>query len=126
MDLRRGTTFQFQQCLQPLQQNDRELSFFLLALIQMLPATLAKNTDMSRTTAENSKDRRNNAAMTGRIPRKNIRKAQLATKRSTRRNDVGKVLEPTSNPKTLNWRTPQLPIRPPAKKTQKINKRLQS
>ena len=48
------------------------------------------------------------------------------TKQTTGRNDVGKALKPTSSPKTLNWRTPQLPIRPSAKKMQKITKRLQS
>ena len=53
------------------------------------------------------KKRRNNAAKTGRIPRKDIQNAQLATKRTTRRNDVGKALEPTSSPKTSNWITPK-------------------
>ena len=85
-----------------------------------------KKPGMSKMTAENLKERRNNAAMTGRIPKKNIQSVQLATKRTTRGNDVGKALEPTSSPKTLTWRTPHLPIRPPAKKTQKINKRRQS
>ena len=51
------------------------------------------------TTAENSKERMDNAAMTGRLPRKSIQNVQLATKRTTRRNDVGKALEPTSSPK---------------------------
>ena len=78
-----------------------------------------KKPDMSRMNAENSKERRNNAAMTDRIPRKNIQNVQLATKRTTHWNDVGKALEPISSPKTLKWRTPQLPISPPAKKTQK-------
>ena len=64
------------------------------------------------------KKRRNNAAMKGRIPRKNIQNVQLATKRTTRRNDVGKAPEPTSSPKTLNWRTLPPLIRPPAKTTQ--------
>ena len=50
----------------------------------------------------NLKERRNNAAMTDRILRKNIQNVQLATKRTTRRNDVGKALEPTSSPKTSN------------------------
>ena len=76
--------------------------------------------------AENSKERRNKDAMTGRIPRKNIQNVQLATKRTTRPNDVGRALEPTSSPKTLNWRTPPLPIRPPAKITQTTNKLHQS
>ena len=52
------------------------------------------------------KARRNNDAITGRIPKKNIQNVQFATKRTTRRNDVGKALEPISSPKTLNWRTP--------------------
>ena len=81
---------------------------------------------MSWTTAENSKERRNNAAMTGRIPKKNIQNVQLATKRTTGQNDVGKAPEPTSSPKTINWMTPQLSIRPQAKTMPKINKRLQS
>ena len=81
---------------------------------------------MSRMIVENLKERRNNAGMTDRIPRKNIQNDQLATKRITRRNDVGKALEPISSPETLKWTTPQLPIRPPAKKTQKISKQLQS
>ena len=55
----------------------------------------------------------------GQDNKKEIQNVQLATKRNTRRNDVGKALEPTSSPKTLNWRTPPLPTRPPAKKTQK-------
>ena len=126
MDSRRGTTSQYQQCLLPLQQHDRELAFFLLASIPTLPATIAKNRDMSKTTAENSKERRNNDAMTDRIPRKNIQNVQLATKRTTRPNDVGKALEPTSSPKTLNWRAPPLTIRPPAKITQITNKLHQS
>ena len=66
--------------------------------------------------AANSNERWNNAAMKGRIIRKNIPNVRLATKRITRRNDVGKALEPTSSPKTLSWRTPpQPPISPPAK-----------
>ena len=120
MDSRRGTTFQYQQFPLPLQQHDWELAFFPLASIQTLLATIARNPGMSKTTAENSKERRNNAAMTGRISRKNIQNVQLATKRTTGRNDVGKALEPTSSPKTLNWRTLLPLIRPPAKKTQKI------
>ena len=121
--LERGTKFQYQQCPLPLQQHDRELAFFLLASIPTLLATIARNRDMSKTTAENSKERRNNAAMTGRIPRKSIQIVQLVTKRITRRNDVGKALEPTSSPKTLNWRTLPPLIRPPAKTMQKIHKR---
>ena len=69
-----------------------------------------KKPDMSRMNAENLNERRNNAAMTGRIPRKSIQNVQLATKRTTRRNDVGKAPESTSSPKTLNWRT----LPPPA------------
>ena len=83
--------------------------------------TIARNRDMPKTTAENSKERRNNAAKTGRTPRKSIQNIQLATKRTTRRNDVGKALEPTSSPKTLNWRTLPPMIRPPAKTMQKIH-----
>ena len=64
-----------------------------------------KNPGMPKMTAENSKERRNKGAMTGRIQRKNIQNVQLATKRTTRRNGVGKALEPTSSPKTFNWRT---------------------
>ena len=123
MDLRRGTTFQYQQCQLPLQQQDWELASFPLALIRALLATIARNPDMSRMNAENLKERRNNAAMKGRIPRKNIQNAQLARKRTTRRNDVGKAPEPTSSPKTLNWRTLPPLIRPPAKTTQRKHNR---
>ena len=97
-------------------------TFFPLALIQTLLATIARNLDMSKTIAANSEERRNNAAMKGRVPRKNSPNVQLATKRTTRRNDVGKEVEPTSSPKTLNWMTPRSPISPPVKKTRKINK----
>ena len=57
------------------------------------------------------------------LSRKKIQNVQLATKRTTRRNDVGNALEPTSSPKTLNWRTLPPLIRPPAKTTQKIHNR---
>ena len=61
-----------------------------------------KKQAMSKTIAENSKERRNKNAMADRIPKKNIPNVPLATKRITRRNGVGKALEPTSSPKTLN------------------------
>ena len=57
------------------------------------------------------------------LSRKSIQNVQLAKKRTTRRNDVGNALEPTSSPKTLNWRTLPPLIRPPAKTTQKIHNR---
>ena len=111
-----GTTFQYQRCLLPLQQHDRELAFFPLASIQTLLATIARKQDISKTIAANSNERRNNAAMKGRILRKNFPNVRLATKRTTRRNDVGKALEPTSSPKTSSWRTPpHPPTSPPAK-----------
>ena len=69
--------------------------------------TIAKSRDMSKMTAENSKERRNKSAMAGRIRRKNIPNVQLATKRITRRNGVGKALEPTSSPKTSKWTIPK-------------------
>ena len=47
-----------------------------------------------------------------RITKKNIQNVQLATKQTTRRNDVGKALEPTSSPKTSNWRTQNKMMRP--------------
>ena len=53
------------------------------------------------------KKRRNKSAMAGRIRRKNIPNVQLATKRITRRNGVGKALDPTSSPKTSNWIIPK-------------------
>ena len=66
-----------------------------------------KNRAMSKMTAKNSSERRNKSATAGRIPRKNIPNVQLATKRITRRNGVGKALEPTSSPKTSNWIIPK-------------------
>ena len=59
------------------------------------------------------KKRRNNAALTGRIPKRSIQSVQLATKRTTRRNDVGKAVEPTSSKKISNWRIPKLMKRLP-------------
>ena len=53
----------------------------------------------------------------GQDTKKEIPNVRLATKLTTRRNDVGKALEPTSSPKTLNWMTPRPPISPPAKTT---------
>ena len=126
MDLREVTTFLSLQCLPPLQQHDRELAFFLLAVIRMSPATIAKNQGMSRMTAKNSKERKKNTAATDRIPKKNVQNVHLATKRTTRRNGVGKALEPTSSPKTLRWRTPNKTNRPPAKVAPTINKQLLS
>ena len=41
--------------------------------------------------------------MTDENPKINIQNVQLATKRTTRRNDVRKALEPSSIPKTSNW-----------------------
>ena len=46
-------------------------------------------------------------AMADRIRGKNIPNVQLATKRITRRNGVGKALGPTSSPKTSNWIIPK-------------------
>ena len=43
----------------------------------------------------------------GQDTKKNIPNVQLATKRITRRNGVGKALEPTSSPKTSNWIIPK-------------------
>ena len=107
MDLRRATTFTSPQCPQPRQQHDRVLASSHPALTQTLLVIIAKNLGTSKMTAANSKERRNNAAMKGRIPRKNIQKVQLATKQITRRNDVGKALELTSSPKTSNWTFPK-------------------
>ena len=112
MDLRKVTTFTFPQCPLPLQQHDRELASFRPVLTQISLATIAKNRGMSKMTAENSRERRNKSAMAGRIPRKNIPNAQPATKLITRRNGVGKALEPTSIPKTSNWIIPK-PRKPP-------------
>ena len=83
------------------------MASFRLALTQMSIATIAKNRGMSKMTAENSRERRNKSAMAGRIPRKNIPNVQLATKPITRRNGVGKALEPTSSSKTSNWIIPK-------------------
>ena len=94
------------------QQYDRELASFRLALTQMSFVTIAKNRGMSKMTAENSRERRNKSAMAGRIRRKNIPNVQHATKRTTRRNGVGKTLEPTSSPKTSNWIIPKPRILP--------------
>ena len=85
---------------------------FRLALTQMSPATIAKNPGMSKMTAENSNERKNNGSTRGRIPRRNIQNVQLATKRTTRRNGVGKELEPTSSPKISNWVFPKLRKQP--------------
>ena len=57
MDLRRGTTFQYQQCPLPLQQHDRELAVFLLASIQTVLATIAK--DHCRKLKRKEEQRRN-------------------------------------------------------------------
>ena len=48
------------------------------------------------------KRKKNKNAMTARIPEKSIQSARLVTKRTTRRNGVGKALEPTSNLRTSN------------------------
>ena len=89
------------------QQHDRELVSFHPASTRISRATIAKSRDMSKMTAENSRERRNKSAMADRIRRKNILNVQLATKRITRRNGVGKALEPTSSPKTSNWIIPK-------------------
>ena len=112
MDLMEATTFLSLQCLPSPQQHDRELALFLLALIQMSPATTAKITDKSKTTAENSKEKKNKSATTCRIPRRSIQNVQLATKRTNRRNVVAKTLEPTSSSKTSKWRTLKKTMRP--------------
>ena len=77
--------------------------------------------------AENLKERKNNAAMTDMIPRKNIQIVQLATQRITRRKDVGKALEPISSPKTLigghhSYRYVHQPSDPKNKQTTSILK----
>ena len=105
--LEEGDDITSPQCPQPRQRYDRVLASSHPALTQILLATIAKNLGMSKMTAENSKERRNNAAMTGRIPKKNIQNAQIATKLTTRRNDVGKALELTSSPKTSNFTIPK-------------------
>ena len=124
MDLIEVTTFPSLQCLPPLQQHDRKLAFFLRALIRMSIATIAKSQGMSKMTAENSKERKNNATTTERIPKKNIQNVQLATKGTTRRIGVGKALEPTSSPKTSGWRWPNKTNHPPVKMAPTINKQL--
>ena len=68
-------------------------------------------------TVENSNEKRNKDATMDRITKKNIQNVQLATKQTTRRNDVGKALEPTSSPKTSNWRTQNKMMRPPTHMT---------
>ena len=62
MDLREVTTFQSPQCPLLRQQHDREQASSPPALTQILPAITAKNTDPSRMTVENSKERRNKNA----------------------------------------------------------------
>ena len=87
---------------------------------QIFLAIIAKNLGMSKMTAANSKERRNNAAMKGRILRKNIQNVQLATKQINRRNDVGEALELTSSPKTSNWTIPKQRKLPRVKMTPAI------
>ena len=60
----------------------------------------------------------------GQDTKKEYPKCPTCDKTNHRPNDVGKALEPMSSPKTLNWRAPELPIRPPAKKMKKKNKQL--
>ena len=59
MDMGKVTTFTSPQCPLPLQQHDRELASFRLALTQMSPILIAKNQGMSKMTAEISRERRN-------------------------------------------------------------------
>ena len=125
-DLREVTTLLYLQCLLPLPRHDRELASSLLALIPISPAITAKNLATSKTNAENSNERRNNDAMTGRILKTNIPNAQLATKQTIRRNDVGKALEPTSSPKTSKSKTQNQTTRLPANPKPITNKLLLS
>ena len=62
----------------------------------------------------------------GQDTKKNIPNAQLATKQTTRRNDVGKSLEPTSSPKTSRSKTQNQTTRLPANPKPKTNKLLLS
>ena len=105
--LEEGDDILVPQCPQPRQQHDRVLASSHPALTQTLLAIIAKNLGTSKMTAANSKERRNNAAMKGRIPRKNIQNVQLAKNQIIRRNDVGKALELTSSPRTSNWTIPK-------------------
>ena len=56
----------------------------------------------TKTNAVNLRGKKNKNATTARVPKKSIQSARLVTKRTTRRNGVGKALEPTSNLKTSN------------------------
>ena len=62
----------------------------------------------------------------GQDTKKNIPNAQLATKQTTRRNDVGKAQEPTSSPKTSRWKTQNKTTRLPANPKPITNKLLLS
>ena len=105
--LEEGDDIHVPQCPLPPQQPDRELVSFHPASTRISLVTTAKSRDMSKMTAENSRERRNKSAMADRIRGKNIPNVQLATKRITRRNGVGEALEPTSIPKTSNWIIPK-------------------
>ena len=113
--------FMFPQCSQPRLQHDWVQASFRPVSTQLSLAVIAKNPDISKMTAENLNERKNNAAVKGRIPRKNIQNVQLATKRTTRGNGVGKALEPTSSPKTLNWILPKPRKLPRVKMSPTIN-----
>ena len=52
--------------------------------------------------AVNLRGKKNKNATTVRVPKKSTQSARLVTKQTTRRNGVGKALEPTSNLKTSN------------------------
>ena len=69
----------------------------------------------------NFKRKEEQKATTGRIPRKNIQKVQLATKRITRRNGFGKALDSTSSTKTSNRIIPKPRKQPWVKMTPTIN-----
>ena len=126
MDLRKVTTFPSPQCQQPRQQDDRVLASFHQVLAQGSHAIIEKNLDTSKTTVENSNERRNKNATTDRIPKRKIQNARLVIKQTTRQNGVGKAPEPTSKAKTSNWITPNPRKRPRVKMTLTINKLLPS
>ena len=118
-------TVPHQQCPLPLQHHDRKLAFYLRASIQTLLATTAKKPghvkDDCRKLKRKEEQRRND----GQDTKKEYPKCPTCDKTNHPAERCWKALEPTSSPKTLNWRTPPLPTHPPAKKTQKISKRHQ-
>ena len=101
MDLRNVTTFPFPRCQPPRQQHDRVVASFHRALTQGQLATIAKNLDMSRMIVENSNEGSNKNEMKASLPKKSAQSVRLVTKRTTRRNGVGKTLKPSSSPKNL-------------------------